>query len=101
MLAMATWHPVTLSLTDRWGPLPPHADIRPPRRGLRRLERLLLFIGVTLLSFSAYVIIESALYQRFENRELDAILQSANAHRQSALQPQDAGNTAARVHSSE
>ena len=77
MPAMATWHPVTLRLTDRWGPLPPHADIRPARRGLRRLERLLLVSGVLLLAFWAYVTIESALYQRFENRELDAILRSA------------------------
>ncbi len=77
---MATWRPVTLRLVDRWGPLPPHADMRPPRRGLRRLERLLLAVGIVLLGFWAYVSVEAALYQRFENRELDAILQSRAGH---------------------
>jgi len=73
---MATWRPVTLHLTDRWGPLPPHADTVPARRGLRRLEHLLLTVGLMLIGFWGYVSIEAALYQRFENRELDAILHS-------------------------
>ena len=76
---MATWRPVTLNLTDRWGPLPPHADEPRPHRGLRRLERLLLVAGLILVGYWAYVSIEAALYQRFENRELDAILHSRPA----------------------
>lgn len=72
---MATWRPVTLSLTDRWGPLPPHAT-PPPRRGLRRLETFLLLLGVVFLGAWAWFTIEAALYQRMEDRELDAVLRS-------------------------
>ena len=74
---MATWRPVTLTLGNEWGPLPPHAT--PPRRphaGLRWLERLLLVIGVVCLGYYGYVSAESALYQAQETRELDAILAS-------------------------
>jgi sortase A len=49
----------------------------PPRR--RRLETLLLLCGIVLLAFWAYASLEAALYQRFENRELDAILRSRGA----------------------
>ncbi len=92
---MGTWRPVTLNLSDRWGPMPPHADV-PPRRGLRRLERLLLAIGVLLVGFWSYVWIESALYPRFENRELDAILRSAGPpegapHTDTGATPGDVG----------
>jgi sortase A len=73
---MATWRPIRLSLTDRWGPLPPHADGRPPRRGLARLERLLIVIGVICLGAWMYVSLEARLYQRLEDRELDAVLRS-------------------------
>lgn len=76
---MATWRPVTLGLTDRWGPLPPHADIPPPRRGLRRVERVLLAIGLICLGAWAYVSTETALYQRMEDRELDLVLRSRSA----------------------
>lgn len=63
--------------TDRWGPLPPHAY--PPRsnRGLRWLERVFLLVATLGLGFYGYAYVESALYQSFENRELDAILNSA------------------------
>jgi sortase A len=73
---MATWHPV--NLTDRGGPLPPHTDLRSRRHGWKLLERLLLVIGAVCLGSWAYISLESALYQRFENRELDAILRSAD-----------------------
>jgi len=76
---MATWRPITLSLTNRWGPLPPHADDRPPRRGLARLERLLLAVGVICVGAWMYVSLEAALYQRLEDRELDAVLRSKTA----------------------
>ena len=74
---MGTWRPVTLTPTDEWGPLPPHAT--PPRKqtGLRWLERVLLVIGIMSLGYYAYVSAESALYQAYEERELAAILASA------------------------
>ena len=73
---MATWRPVTLTPNDGWGPLPPHAT-PPPRRTLRWLERVLLVIGIVCLGYYGYVSAESALYQAYETRELDAILASA------------------------
>jgi len=44
---------------------------------VRRLERLLLILGIASLGYYGYVSAESALYQSIENRELDAILASA------------------------
>ena len=73
---MATWRPITLTHTDDLGPLPPHSNPR-PHRGLRLLERLLLLIGIVCLGYYIYVTAETALYQAFEARELDAILTSA------------------------
>jgi sortase A len=75
---MGTWRPVTLTPTDAWGPLPPHA--LPPKRrrhSLRWIERVLLVIGIMSLGYYAYVSAETALYQAYETRELDAILASA------------------------
>jgi sortase A len=72
---MGTWRPVTLAISDRWGPLPPHAD-PPPRRALRWMERALLTIAVVCLGYYGYVSAETALYQAFEERELDRILAS-------------------------
>ena len=67
------------TLTDGRGPLPPHAD-RPPRTPRWRwLERFLLLIAVVCLGYYAYVSAEAMLYQAYENRELDRILQSAPA----------------------
>jgi sortase A len=79
MHAMGTWRPVTLTPADGWGPLPPHAT--PPRRSspLRWLERLLIVIGIASLGYYTYVSAETALYQAFETRELDAILASVPA----------------------
>ena len=75
---MATLRHITLTPTDDRGPLPPHSDPPPPsRRGLRLLERLLLAFGIACLGYYAYVSAETALYQAFETRELDAILSSA------------------------
>jgi sortase A len=56
--------------------LPPHAT--PPRRSglLRWIERLLLVIGMISLGYYGYVSAETALYQAYESRELDAILAS-------------------------
>lgn len=73
---MGTWRPTTLLPIDERGPLPPHAS-PPPRRGLRVLERLLLVVGFLCLGYFGYVSAETALYQAFETRELDAILATA------------------------
>lgn len=63
--------------TDRWGPLPPHADA--PRRGAgwRWVERLLFLVAIVCLGYYSYSVAEARLYQAMENRELDAILASA------------------------
>ena len=72
---MGTWRPVTLAISDRWGPLPPHAD-PPPRRVLKWLERCLLTLGILCLGYYGYVSAETALYQAYEDRELDRVLAS-------------------------
>src|SRR5215208_6459738 len=76
---MATFRLITLTPTDGVGPLPPHADPPRTRRGLRILERVLLVIGIVCLGYFGYVSAETALYQAYENRELDAILASVPA----------------------
>jgi sortase A len=45
---------------------------------LKLVERLLLVIGFVCLGYYGYVSAESALYQAYETRELDAILASAS-----------------------
>src|SRR4051812_21326256 len=75
---MATQRHVLMAPADDWGPLPPHAIPRRRRgRTLRLLERLLIIVGIVSLGYFGYVSLETALYQSFENRELDAILASA------------------------
>lgn len=51
---------------------------------LKLLERLLLVVGLACLGYYGYVSAESALYQAYETRELDAILASAPADRTAA-----------------
>jgi sortase A len=89
---MAIWRPDTTTPIDRWGPLPPHAT--PPRRRepLRLLERLLLAIAAACLGYYGYVSAETALYQAFETRELEAILASGP---RTAPEARAAGVTAA------
>jgi sortase A len=71
--AMATGRRIMIAPNDAWGPLPPHTDHH--QSGLWRiLERFFLIAGLLFLGYSAYVVIESRLYQAFENRELDRIL---------------------------
>jgi sortase A len=62
--------------TDGWGPLPPHATPPPRSRAWRWLERLLLVVGIVSLGYYTYVSAETALYQAYETRELEAILAS-------------------------
>ena len=76
---MGTWRPVTLTPADRWGPLPPHAAGARRRGTLRWLERLLFLVAIVSLGYYAYVSAETALYQAYENRELDTILTSGPA----------------------
>jgi sortase A len=80
---MGTWRPVTLAITDRWGPLPPHSD-PPARRALRWIERGLLTIAIVCLGYYGYVSAETALYQAYEERELDRILAGTEATAPSA-----------------
>ena len=77
---MATSRRVLLTPDNGWGPLPPHAT-PPPRRGrfLRAVERLLLVIGIACLGYYGYVSAEAALYQAYEERELEQILSSVPA----------------------
>jgi sortase A len=74
---MATWRLITLTPTDDRGPLPPHASSPRSRRGLKIVERLLLVFGLVCLGYYGYVSAETALYQAYETRELDAILATA------------------------
>jgi sortase A len=46
---------------------------------LRSLERLLLVVGVVFLGYWSYVSLETLVYQRWENAELDAVLRSLPA----------------------
>lgn len=75
---MAILRLVTTDPADERGPLPPHATSR-RRGGFRLLERLLLAVGLVLLAYYGYVSAETFLYQRYENRELEAILASGPA----------------------
>ena len=86
---MATLRLITLAPIDERGPLPPHAD--PPRsqRGRRILERGLLIIGLVCLGYFGYVSAETALYQAYETRELDAILASVPEARLETTVPVD------------
>lgn len=74
-------------LADAWGPLPPHAEpVTAPRKGALHgkgvpcfLERILFVIAFVCLGYYGYVQAETFLYQRIENRELDAVLASRSA----------------------
>ncbi len=92
---MGTWRHVTLTPIDGWGPLPPHATAPRRRPVLRWLERLLLVSGIVCLGYYGYVSAETALYQRFEMRELDAILASVPDRSADVVAP--ASNTALRT----
>lgn len=92
---MATRRHVLTAPSDAWGPLPPHATHRPARSPLLRwLERVLLIVGFVGIGFYASGRLEAFLYQRLENRELDAILASGD----SAATKAAAAATPARTH---
>ena len=74
---MAILRQVRPAPSNVWGPLPPHVSRRRRAGGLLRwIERLLLVLGIAALGYYAYAYAETALYQAFENRELDRILSS-------------------------
>jgi sortase A len=73
---MATPNTIRLELDDRG--LAPHGRAaRSRRRRLKRVERLLILIGVLCLGYFLYTYAEATLYQAFEDRELDKILNDA------------------------
>lgn len=76
-LGMATQRATMRTPSNEWGPLPPHASPPPPPRLWQWLERLLLVVALLSLGYYGYVVAEASLYQAYETRELDAILQSA------------------------
>jgi len=69
---MSTWNRISLHLTDADGPFINRP--RPPRVG-RWIERILVVIGLVCLGYLLYVYGEERLYQSFEDKQLDAILQ--------------------------
>jgi sortase A len=75
---MATPRVATPTPGNAWGPLPPHASPARSRGAVSRwTERLLLVIALVSLGYYSYVTAEAYLYQAYETRELDAILQNA------------------------
>jgi sortase A len=76
---MATQRRVPPAPSDVWGPLPRHAAQSRRSPLLRWVERLLLIVGIVCLGYYAYASAETMLYQAYENRELDAILNARPA----------------------
>jgi sortase A len=98
---MGIWRRAT-TRTDGGPPAAPRA--RRHGLALRVLERLLLVFGIVCLGYYGFVSAETALYQAWEARELDAILEGvaqpgvAPASAASATRPAPArGDTVARI----
>jgi sortase A len=75
---MSTWNRTSLGLIEHFdGPF----DERDRRRSRARrwVERFLVVVGVVCLGYSLYAYAEARLYQSFEDRQLDAILQSSSS----------------------
>ena len=72
---MATPNTIRLELDDRG--LAPSRRAGSRRRRLRWLERLLILVGVVCVGYFFYTYAEARLYQAFEDRELDKILNEA------------------------
>jgi sortase A len=77
---MATQRQVWQAPADAWGPLPPHATPRRRPSIARWLELPLLVLGFLCLGYYAYASAETLLYQAYENRELESILESRSTH---------------------
>ncbi len=75
---MGTQNPIRLELDDRG--LAPGGGAAPSRRKtLRWAERLLLLVGLLCVGYFLYTYAEAQLYQAFEDRELDKILNDTAA----------------------
>jgi len=73
---MATPNTIRLELDDR-GLAPSGRAARARRKTLKWVERLLILIGVLCFGYFLYTYAEATLYQAFEDRELDKILNDA------------------------
>jgi sortase A len=73
---MGTRSPIRLELDDR-GLAPSRQAARSRRKTLPWAERLLILIGLLCLGYFLYTYAEATLYQAFEDRELDKILNDA------------------------
>src|SRR5262245_14441779 len=85
---MGTPNPIRLELDDR-GLAPSRRPPRSRRKMLRWAERLLLFVGVMCVGYLLYTYVESWLYQSFEDRELDKILNDTAATGTSGTTPEE------------
>ena len=73
---MSMRSPIRLELDDR-GLAPSGRAARSRRQPARWTERLLILVGVLCLGYFSYTYAEASLYQAFEDRELDKILNDA------------------------
>ena len=73
---MGTPNPIRLELDDR-GLAPGRRATRSRRTRASWAERLLILVGVLCLGYLVYTYVEASLYQAFEDRELDKILNDA------------------------
>jgi sortase A len=73
---MATQSLIRLALRDG-GPIPPVPITHVRRRAIRWAEGLLMAFGVLCLGYYLYATAEARLYQSFEDRELNEVLNSA------------------------
>jgi len=89
--------PIRLELDDRG--LAPGRPAAPRRKTLQWAERLLILVGVLCLGYFLYTYAEATLYQTFEDRELDKILNEevAPAPRAAPRRIFAAGSTVGRI----
>jgi sortase A len=86
---MGTPNPIRLDLDDL-GLAPGRCSAAFGRRALRWSERLLLVFGIVCIAYLLYVYVEARLYQTFEDRELDEILNSRTAKGASGTERENA-----------
>jgi len=75
---MGTPNPIRLELDDH-GLAPGYRSARSGRSAVRWSERLLIVFGTVCVAYFLYAYMEARLYQAFEDRELDKILNSGTA----------------------
>jgi sortase A len=95
---MATRNLIRLEVDDL-GLAPGRRSARFGRRLLRLSERLLIVFGIVGVAYFLYAYVETRLYQVFEDRELDKILNSGTAAGPSGTESEKAGprNTSQRA----